>query len=302
MTITPEFLKPGDKIGIVSPAGIVKKTDIEPAIQTINDWGLKVDIGKYLYTQHNFFAGTDEQRLEDFQHMLDDPELRAIFCSRGGYGIIKLIDRLNFTEFLKSPKWIIGYSDITIFHIYLNTYLKCESLHGLMPNNFRYLEPDNISLLSLKNLLFGEHMEYSVEPDKLNKSGRATGELTGGNLSIIYSLQGTRYEIDSTHKILFIEDVNEEIYHIDRMMMNLKISGKLSQLKGLIIGGMSKIRDTNPEYGKSTHEVIAEIIAEYSYPVIYGFQAGHDYPNLALYMGHNIELVANENKASINFS
>ena len=301
MTKTPDFLKKGDLVGILSPAGIVKPSNIDPAIQLISDWGLRIVKGNHLYKQHNFFAGTDEQRLEDFQTMLDNPEIRAIFCSRGGYGIIKLIDKLNFGNFLQSPKWIIGYSDITIFHIIINQQLKCKSLHGLMPNNFRYLEPDNISLTSLKNLLFGESMEYSVEYDKLNKSGRASGELIGGNLSIIYSLQGTNYELDTTNKILFIEDTNEDIYHIDRMMMNLKLSGKLKSMNGLMVGGMSKIKDTQPGYGKTANEVVLEMVNEYDYPVIFGFQAGHMYPNLALYMGHQIEMHVHENGAGIKF-
>lgn len=298
--IRPMFLKKGSKVGILSPAGIVKLTEIEPAVNILQDWGFDVVKGKYLYEQYNFFAGTDEQRTEDFQNMLDNPEIRAIFCSRGGYGIIRIIDKLSFKEFLKSPKWIVGYSDITIFHTFLNNQLKCESIHGIMPKNFQKSKDDG-SLNSLKLALFGENISYIVESNQLNTPGKAKGKLAGGNLSIIYSLQGTEYEINTRNKILFIEDIHEDIYHIDRMMMNLKISGKLSNLKGLIVGGMNKIKDTDPGYGKSAYEVISGIIAEYDFPVIYGFNAGHFSPNLAMFMGRNIEIEVTGKTVSVDF-
>lgn len=301
MTRTPEYLNEGDKIGIISPAGIVKEADIEPAIRILMDWGLKVDKGKYLYEQHNFFAGTDSQRLEDFQNMLDNPELRAIFCSRGGYGIIKLIDKLNFTNFLKSPKWIVGYSDITILHLYLNLYLKCESIHALMPKKFLQAANDGLSLSMLHKALFGSGLKYTVGKNKLNKAGKVAAMLTGGNLSLIYSLQGTPFEINTRNKILFIEDTGEPVYHIDRMMMNLKISGKLKSLKGLIVGGMTNIRHTTPDYGKTAYEVIADIISGYDYPVTYGMKAGHNLPNLPLYMGRHTHMEVTAEKTIIEF-
>ncbi|MBN2613508.1 MAG: LD-carboxypeptidase [Bacteroidales bacterium] len=298
--IRPPHLTEGSKVGIVSPAGIVSKSDIEPAIKILKDWGLKTLRGKHLYGKYNFFAGKDTERLDDLQHMLDDPGIRAIFCSRGGYGIIRLIDKLDFSRFMQHPKWIVGYSDVTILHSYLNKYLKCISLHGIMPRNFVNSRDDG-SISSLKKALFGEKLCYSITNHQYNRSGAATGELAGGNLSIIYSLQGTRFDIDTDGKILFIEDVNEVIYHIDRMMMNLKLSGKLAGLKGMIVGGMTKITDTDPVYGKTAYEVIAESVADYNYPVIFGFDAGHMYPNLALLMGSHVEINVNDAGTQISF-
>ncbi len=299
--IRPSYLKKGDHVGIVAPAGIVKNTEIEPAIGILKEWGLQPVKGKHLFEMHGFFAGTDYQRLEDFQQMLDNPDIRAIFCARGGYGIIRIIEKLNFSNFLKSPKWIIGYSDITIFHVYLNNYLKCESLHAIMPKNFQKAHDDGLSLPTLKNALFGEKLKYNMEKHALDKPGKATGKLMGGNLSLICSLQGTPLEINTKNKILFIEEIDEYIYHIDRMMMNLKLSGKLNNLKGLIIGGMTKIKHTTPDYGKSAYEVISDIIADGDYPVAFGFQAGHIIPNHTLCMGRNIKMEVSDQGTLIHF-
>jgi muramoyltetrapeptide carboxypeptidase len=299
--IRPSYLKNGDHVGIMAPAGIVEETDIEPAIKILQEWGLKTIKGKYLFENNGFFAGTDQQRLEDFQIMLDNPDIKAIFCARGGYGSVRIIEKLDFTLFLKRPKWIIGYSDITVFHIYLNNYLKCESLHAIMPKNFLKAYEDGFSLPALKNALFGEKLKYIIEKNELNKPGKASGKLIGGNLSIICNLQGTHFEINTKDKILFIEDIDEYIYHIDRMMMNLKLSGKLKNLKGLIVGGMTKIKHTTPDYGKSVSEVISDIISDYNYPVIFGFPAGHIIPNYALYMGRNVKMEVTDQKTLIHF-
>ena len=299
--IRPSYLENGDQVGIVAPAGIVKETDINTAIGIFKEWGLKTITGKHLFEKCGFFAGTDQQRYEDFQTMLDNPDIKAIFCARGGYGIIRIIEKLDFKRFLKLPKWIIGYSDITIFHIYLNDHLKCESLHAIMPKSFQKAHEDGLSLPTLKNALFGEKLKYTVEKHELNRPGKSAGKLVGGNLSIIYSLQGTHLEINTKEKILFIEDTDEYIYHIDRMMMNLKLSGKLKNLKGLIIGGMTNIKPTTPDYGKTAYEVISEIISEYNYPVIFGFQAGHFIPNHALFPGRNIKIEVSDQKTMIHF-
>ena len=299
--IRPAYLQNGDHVGIVAPAGIIKETDIEPAIKILQDWGLKIIKGRYLFEKSGFFAGTDQQRLEDFQAVLDNPDIRAVFCARGGYGIIRIIEQLDFSRFLKSPKWIIGYSDITILHIYLNHCLKCESFHALMPKNFEKARQEGTSLPTLRSALFGESLKYDIKQNRHNKPGSASGKLTGGNLSIIYSLQATPFEIKTKNKILFIEDTGEHIYHIDRMMMNLKISGKLKDLKGLIVGGMTGIKQTTPVFGKSAYEVISDIISEYTYPVIYGFPAGHLIPSLTLAMGRNIRMEVSDQKTLIVF-
>ena len=299
--IRPSYLKNGDHVGVVAPAGIVNEKDVDTALGIFKEWGLKTITGKHLFERSGFFAGTDQQRYEDFQAMLDDPDIKAIFCARGGYGIIRIIEKLDFTRFLKIPKWIIGYSDITIFHILLNGYLKCESLHAIMPKNFQKAHQDRLSLPTLKDALFGEKLRYSAEKHDLNRPGQSAGELIGGNLSIIYSLQGTHLEIDTNDKILFIEDIDEYIYHIDRMMMNLKLSGKLKNLKGLIVGGMTKIKHTTPDYDKTADEVISEIISEYNYPVIFGFQAGHIIPNHTLILGRNVNIKVSDQKTMIHF-
>ncbi|MBN2212948.1 MAG: LD-carboxypeptidase [Bacteroidales bacterium] len=300
--IRPPYLNNGDHVGIVAPAGIVSKSDIEPATGILQDWGLKIIKGRYLFEKKGFFAGTDRQRLEDFQNMLDNPDIRAIFCARGGYGIIRILEKLDFNRFIKSPKWIIGYSDITLFHIYLNHYLKCESLHALMPRNFEKARQEGSSLPTLRKALFGELLNYNIKQNRLNKPGNASGKITGGNLSIIYSLQGTPYEIKTKNKILFIEDIGENIYHIDRMMMNLQISGKLKDLKGLIVGGMTRIKHTTPDFDKSAYDVISEIISEYSYPVIYGFPAGHLITNHTLVMGRNIRMEVSDHESLVGFT
>ncbi len=288
--IQPPYLEKGDFVGFVAPAGIVKTEEIDPAIEMVKEWGLEVVKGKHLYSQHNFFAGDERQRLEDFQFMLDNPKIKAIFCARGGYGSIKIIENLNFSNFINSPKWVVGYSDITLFHICLNQLVHCESIHGIMPKNFIKGTGDNQSLPSLQKALFGQPLHYEIENKTFNKTGKAEGIVTGGNLSVLYSLQATNYELDSSGKILFIEDVNEYVYHLDRMVMNLKLSGKLSKLNGLIIGGMTNIKNTTPGYGKSANEIIANAVREYNYPVIFDFPAGHMYPNLALYMGRKIKM------------
>lgn len=295
----PAYLKKGDAVGIVAPAGIVNSEDIEPAVEILKEWGLNVVKGRNLYQKFNFFAGTDTQRISDFQNMLDNKEIKAIFFARGGYGSIRIIDKLDFKLFKKYPKWLIGYSDITMFHIYLSKILKYESLHAIMPKNFLKGKEDNQSLAYLKELLFGTPDNYQIEYNKLNRQGKASGLLTGGNLSIIYSLQATKYEIETKGKILFIEEVSEYLYHFERMLINLKMSGKLDDIKGLIVGGMTDMKDTTPGFGKDSYEIIADLVKEYDYPVIYGFPAGHMYPNLPLIMGRKIKIEVSENRAVV---
>jgi muramoyltetrapeptide carboxypeptidase len=298
--IQPAYIKEGDIAGIVAPAGIVHPEDIEPAIDILKAWGLQVAKGKYIYERYHFFAGTDEQRLEDLQAVLDDPSVKIIFFARGGYGSIRLIEKLNFEKFKKSPKWLVGYSDLTLFHIYIAQTLNCESIHGLMPKNFLKGQEDGRSLTTLKSVLFGLPNTFSCEYHPLNRSGEATGILTGGNLSLIYSLQGTRYEIDTRGKILFIEEVNEYYYHFERMMINLKMSGKLEEIAGLVVGGLTEMKNTSPEFGKDACEIIGDMIKDYSYPVMYGFPAGHMFPNLPLIMGRKTKMKVSSLRAEID--
>lgn len=299
--IQPPYLKKGDQVGIIAPAGIVKPEDIEPAIKILEEWGLKVNKGKHLYRSFHFFAGTDEQRLNDFQTMINDENIRAVFFARGGYGIIRLIEKLNFRKFKKSPKWLVGYSDITIVHSFLSKILKCESLHGIMPKNFIKGQEDNQSLIQLKNTLFGNMPSYQFANNRLNRSGKAEGFVTGGNLSIIYSLQRTKLQIDTKGKILFIEDVNEYLYHFERMMMNLKMSGQLKNLAGLVVGGLTDMKETTPGFGKTAEEIIADVVKECTYPVMFGFPVGHMFPNLPLIVGRKMKMDVDLKKVELTY-
>lgn len=299
--IKPEYLKKGDKIGIVSPGKNISEKKVIPAINKLKQWGLEVVLGAYMYQSFNQFAGTDEQRAEDLQKMLDDDSIKAILCARGGYGTIRIIERLNFDRFINAPKWLIGYSDITVLHSFVNYKLNIETLHATMPLNFPANEKDNETTISLKNALFGNKIEYNISPHKLNRQGTARGILTGGNLSVLYSLQGTDIALAPKDKILFIEDIDEYLYHIDRMMFNFKLSGKLAGLNGLIVGGMSKMKDDKPAFGKTAYEIISEAVSGYNYPVCYDFPAGHIEDNFALIFGREISLKVDEFRTKVSF-
>lgn len=293
--IQPPYLKSGDKVGIISTARKVTKAEMEPAIRKITEWGYVPVPGKNLFKQQNQFAGSDEERASDLQSMLDNPEIKAILCSRGGYGTIRIMEELRFIKFRKNPKWLIGYSDVTALHLCFNQTLNCETIHGIMPVNFPEDGSDNESLISLKKILSGEHQKYDFPSHELNRPGRTDGIICGGNLSMLYSLRGTLYDIDTKGKILYIEDVDEYLYHIDRMMMNLKLGEKLSDLKGLIVGSMIDMKDNTIPFGKTAYEIIAEAVAEYDYPVMFNFSAGHCIPNNAMIFGRKINMKVAEN-------
>lgn len=288
--IRPPSLKPGNKVGIIAPARKVSREEMAPAIKVIESWGYGVVEGKHLYGSHDQYSGTDEERASDFQAMLDDPGIRAIFCARGGYGSVRIIDMLDFSSFRDNPKWLVGYSDITVFHSHINKHFGIQTLHAAMPINFPADDKMNDSLLSLKMVLEGQNNTYSIPDYDLNRPGKANGQLCGGNLSMLYSLSATPADIDTTDKILFIEDLDEYLYHVDRMMMNLKRSGKLHNLAGVIVGGMNDMNDNEVPFGKTAYEIISEAVSEYKYPVIFGFPAGHIPENLALVMGGEYEL------------
>ena len=291
--ITPSYLKRGDKIAIVAPARKISNFEIANAVKTFKNWGLEVVLGKNLFNSNNQFAGTDEERKSDFQQMLDDPTIKAIIAARGGYGSVRIIDKLDFSKFIKNPKWIIGYSDITVFHSHINTNFEIESLHAIMPINFSDEEKSKVSAESLRKTLFGEKIFYSINNSKYNRKGITKGILCGGNLSMIYSLIGSQSDINTDGKILFIEDLDEYLYHIDRIMMNLKRSGKLDNLAGLIIGGMNDMNDNKIAFGKTAIEIISEHVSEYNYPVCFNFPAGHRKKNYALILGREATLEVN---------
>ena len=288
----PPYLNKGDKIVILSTARKISKEEIQTAVDEINSWGLNVVFGANLHEEDHQFSGTKAQRIVDFQTALDDKSVKAILCARGGYGTVQLIDELDFTQFCESPKWVIGYSDVTVLHNHINQNYNVQTLHATMPINF----PTNTkeSIQSLKKVLFDEKIQQVFPSSKLNINGKAAGELVGGNLSIIYSLTGTLSQINTKGKILFIEDLDEYIYHIDRMMMNLKRAGMLSDLAGLIVGGMSDMNDNAIPYGKNAKEIILDAVKEYNYPVCFDFPAGHLDDNRALVFGSKVLLEVRE--------
>jgi len=237
---SPQYLKPGDTIGIIATARKISPEEIEPALKKLSEWKFNVVLGKNIYAISNQYAGDDEQRASDLQEMLDDMNIKAIFIARGGYGTLRIIDKIDFSKFVKNPKWIIGYSDVTVLHSHIHKHYGIETLHAAMPFNFPPNGQNNNALNTLRKVLSGEKPEYETEANVLNKIGKGKGILIGGNLSLLYALSGTPSDIDTAEKILFLEDLDEYLYHIDRMMMQLKRSGKLKNLAGLVVGGMTK--------------------------------------------------------------
>jgi muramoyltetrapeptide carboxypeptidase len=299
--ITPPFLKPGDTVAIVAPGRKVSLTEMEPAFSLLKSWGLKVVTGPNLFGSQDQYSGTDEARASDLQIMLDNETVSAIICARGGYGTVRIIDKLNFDAFSRTPKWVVGYSDVTVLHSHIQSQLGIETLHATMPINFPPDGTENESTRSLHDALFGQIPEYSIAPASLNRNGKAEGELTGGNLSILYALNGTPSEVNYDGKILFIEELDEYLYHIDRMMMTLKRSGKLAKLSGLIVGEMTKMNDNTIPFGKTAGQIVADAVAEYDYPVCFGFPAGHQDINKTLFMGRTVMLDVDSEKVAITF-
>jgi muramoyltetrapeptide carboxypeptidase len=291
----PPYLQKGDTIAILATARKNIDDNLKPAIDLLHSWGLEVVIGKTIGLDNNQLAGTDAQRAEDFQHQLDNPNIKAIWCVKGGYGTVRIIDLIDFTKFKQNPKWIIGFSDATVIHSYLNK-LNIASIHGAMPITVERATPETIE--SLRKALFGESLEYTVPFDSSNRLGNAKGEIVGGNLSILYSLMGSNAQIDCKGKILFIEDIDEYLYHIDRMMMSLKRCGCFDGLNGLIVGGMTKMRDNDIPWGKNANQIIEDVTKGYTFPILYNFPAGHFRDNRALIFGKqvSIELTAATSK------
>lgn len=297
--IRPPYLQNGDTIGITAPAGALSRSEIEPAVELIRAWGLKVILAPHLFNRRNSFAGTDRQRAADFQEMLDNRAVRAILCARGGYGTGRIINRLSFGSFLQHPKWIVGFSDITVLHAALQQCLGVESLHGVMPRVIPPAEPDLVSFDSLRAMLFGEVRRYSLAPHRLNIAGKGSGTLVGGNLSVLYSLSGTCYDPDTRGKVLFIEDLNEYSYHIDRMVVNFVMREKLAHLAGLIVGDMHGMKATS--FRTPVYAVIRQAVKDYGYPVLFGFPAGHSHPNLTLPFGRQVKLAVTPSGCTLNF-
>lgn len=288
----PPFLKKGDAVGIVCTARKITTPEIQLAIDTLKSWDLNVVLGDTIGKIDNQYGGTDAERQADFQKMLNDKSIKAIIAARGGYGTVRMMDTLDFTAFMESPKWIVGFSDITYLHAQLNCNIGMETLHSIMPSTFPINTPKAIQ--SFKDAMFGNTLNYDFPTHVLNRNGVANAEIVGGNLSILYAILGTKTILDTTNKILFIEDLDEYLYHIDRMMMAMKRAGKLSHLKALIVGGLSDMNDNTVPFGKTAEEIISEHVAEYNYPVCFGFPSGHIADNRAIFMGKNAMLEVGE--------
>jgi len=297
MIKTPPYLQPGDTIGLICPAGYMPIEKVSECIRVLNEeWGFLTKVGKTVGSQYHYFSGTDEDRLKDLQQMLDDDEVKAVLCARGGYGMGRIIDKINFKKFKKSPKWIIGYSDITVLHSHLYSNYYISSLHAPMAGAFNDAGYINRFVKSLKSALEGNKIKYNCEAHEFNKKGEAIGELVGGNLALLVNLIGTESDLKTRGRILFIEDIGEYLYNIDRMMYQLKRSGKLAKLAGLIIGGFSDVKDTDRPFGQTAYEIIRDIIKEYDYPVCYGFPVSHEKENYALKIGVGYKLKVGKTK------
>ena len=296
--VMPEFLKKGDTVGITATARKIDLENLAPAIQLLESWGLKVVIGRTIGKEENQLAGPDWLRATDFQEMLDNPNIKAIWGAKGGYGTVRIIDKIDFTNFKKKPKWVVGFSDMTILHSHINN-MGIGTMHAMMALSTKTAAPESSE--SLRKALFGEKLEYRVPCHNFNREGKAEGELVGGNLSVLFSLMGSKSEINYNGKILFIEDLDEYLYHIDRMMMNLKRNGYFDGLKGMVIGGMTSMNDNEIPWGKDALEIIQDVTKGFSFPVVYNFPAGHLKDNRALILGKKVSLEVNDKESILQF-
>jgi muramoyltetrapeptide carboxypeptidase len=296
--IVPPYLKKGDTVAVVATARKHIDDDLKLAKEFLENWGLKIVIGSSIGLDNNQLAGTDEERAFDFQKQLDNPNVKAIWCVRGGYGTVRMVDLLDFTKFKRNPKWVVGFSDVTVLHNHINT-LGIQSIHGMMPVNIPRATPE--AKESLRKALFGEPISYAIPYDSMNKIGTTKGELVGGNLSILYSLFGSNSAVDCSDKILFLEDLDEYLYHVDRMMMNLKRNGCLESLKGIVVGSMTKMKDNDIPWGKNALEIIEDITKKYNIPMVYNFPAGHIPDNRALVFGRQVLLEVSESGTVLKF-
>ena len=285
---------------MVAPAGYMPIEKMQTCIETLDDWGYTVQLGATTHSQsQNYFSGTDDERLQDLQQMMDDPNIKAILCARGGYGISRIIDRINFKQFKKNPKWIIGFSDITVLHAHLLSNYRVASMHAPMAAAFNDGGCNSEYVLSLHHALQGEPYQYTATPHTFNTTGKCKGQLVGGNLSLLAHVIGTDSDINTKNKILFLEDVGEYLYNVDRLMWQLKRSGKLDKLAGLIIGGFTDSKDTERPYGQSVLEIIHAHVRDYDFPICFGFPVSHDRENYALKIGVTHSLTVSTEKVTL---
>lgn len=301
--IRPPYLKAGDTVAIVAPSGVLKNRtkEVEQAKTLLKSWGLHAVIGKHVFKQANHFAGTDDERCEDFQNALDDPKISAIWCARGGYGTVRILDKLDYSKFKLNPKWIIGYSDITALHNQIHNE-GIESIHAMMCTSLQ----DDFSTIAetistFKDAVLGKSLSYNLEGSTYNKTGSASGQLIGGNLTMLHTMLGSKTSIDTSDKILFIEEIGEYKYHIDRMLQSLKRAGYFDNCKGVIVGDITKLRKNTTLWGKSIEQLILDALADYDFPITFNMPAGHEKDNRALILGRTIELTVGSKQSSVVF-
>lgn len=302
--IQPPYLKVGDTVAIVAPSGILKNRnpEIEKAKSLLKSWGLHAVVGKHVFNQANHFAGTDDERCEDLQNALDDPKISAIWCARGGYGAVRILDKLDYTKFKMNPKWVIGYSDITALHSQIHNE-GFESLHAMMCTSLQDdAETIKETISTFKKALFGTPLSYTLKGSSYNKTGTTTGELVGGNLSILQTMLGSKTIMNTSGKILFIEEIGEYKYHIDRLLQSLKRAGYFDNCKGVIIGDMTKIKKNTTPWGTSIEQLILDVLSDYDFPVAFNMHAGHAKDNRALILGRTVDLTVNTGQSTIIFN
>lgn len=295
----PPLLAPNDTVGIIAPSRLILPNQLESALEVFKSWGLDVRQGHSLYASHGYFAGSDTQRLADLQGFINDSSIKAIFCARGGYGMTRIIDQVDLNPLHENPKWIIGFSDITALHLKLSKN-KLSSVHGLMPVQFEYFDAQG-SIQSLKNLLFEGRGKVEAPPHEFNRPGQCQAEMIGGNLSLIADSLGTNTEIDPAGKVLFIEEIDEYLYKIDRMLVQLKRAGKFDRLAGVLIGDFSQMKDTQIPFGQSLEEIIINKFREYDYPVGFGFAIGHEIPNYSIPFTSPVQFEVGAEQSLITF-
>lgn len=301
--IQPPYLKAGDTVAIVAPSGILKnrEREVNQAIGLLKKWGLHAVVGKHVYSKSNHFAGTDAQRCEDFQNALDDPKISAIWCARGGYGTVRILDKLNYDKFKQNPKWVIGYSDITALHNQIHNE-GFQTLHALMCVSLtKDLSDIEQSLATFKSALFGKPKNYTLTASKYNRVGNTQGKLIGGNLTLLHTMLGSETSLKTDGKILFIEEIGEYKYHIDRMLQSMKRAGYFDNLKGLVVGDMSRMRKNTTLWGSSVEQLILDTLSEYDFPIAFNMPAGHEKDNRAMILGKTIELKVTKTKSSLVF-
>jgi muramoyltetrapeptide carboxypeptidase len=300
MIITPPYLQSGDTIGLVCPAGYMASEKVQSCINTLWQWGYQVKTGNTVGSaSENYFSGTDEERLNDLQQMMDDNTIQAIMCARGGYGLTRIVDKINFKKFREHPKWVIGFSDVTILQSHIYSNYGIATLHAPMAGAFNDPEPQNKYIMSLHKAIEGRKIAYQADIHPFNRRGEAIGELIGGNLALLAHCIGTDSDIKTKGKILFIEDVGEFLYNIDRMMYQLKRADKFKKLAGLIVGGFTNIKDTDRPFGQTAEEIIRDVVSEFDFPVCFGFPVSHEKENYALKIGVGYKLKVAKGKVTL---